>query len=121
MDSRRVRKTSQEVEQAAREMRRESTPAEAMLWEGLRARRLSGFHFRRQHAIGRFVLDFYCAAKRVCVEVDGSIHETQRERDAERDAVLASYSIEVLRIPNEDVLSNIASVLTRLHQILNSR
>jgi very-short-patch-repair endonuclease len=121
MVSRRVRRTSKEVEAAAREMRREPTPAEAMLWEGLRAHRLGGYHFRRQHAVGRFVLDFYCAAKRICVEVDGPIHDEQRERDAERDAVLAAYSIEVVRIANHDVLSNLASVLTRLHEIVDSR
>ena len=81
----RVRKTTAALDQRARELRRKATPAEAILWEALRAGRLDGLKFRRQHAIGRFILDFYCATHRLCVEVDGEVHEKQRERDMARD------------------------------------
>jgi len=101
---------------AARELRSEMTPAEVSLWESLRHRRLEGLRFRRQHAIGRVVLDFYCAARKLAIEVDGGIHDTapQAERDAERTRVLAGLGIRVLRIRNDEVFTDIASVLHRI-------
>ncbi|HEX2202892.1 MAG TPA: DUF559 domain-containing protein [Longimicrobium sp.] len=61
----RVRKNTVELQKAARGMRQEATPAEAILWEALRDRRLCGFRFRRQHPVGRFVLDFYCPIRKL--------------------------------------------------------
>ena len=55
-------------------MRRNPTPAEDRLWRLLRGRQVGGFHFRRQHPIGRFIVDFYCAMARLVIEVDGSVH-----------------------------------------------
>ena len=76
--------------QRVRELRASETPAESTLWELLRNRRLLGLKFRRQHQFGSFILDFYCAEKRVAVELDGLIHDLpeQRQYDAERDAFL---------------------------------
>ena len=71
----RVRHTTPEVEQRARELRQEATPAEQILWDALRAGRLDGHKFRRQHPVGRFILDFYCAKIRLCIELDGEAHE----------------------------------------------
>ena len=101
-------------------MRVQSTCAESVLWERLRAGRLGGHKFRRQHALGRFVLDFYCPAMRLCIEVDGPIHDTQKDRDAARDAALASYNISVLRFTNDDVLSNRELVLSRIVTALST-
>jgi very-short-patch-repair endonuclease len=70
----RIRGTTRQVEQAARELRRRPTEAEARLWTALRRRQVGGALFRRQHPLGRFVLDFYCAAHQLCVEVDGEVH-----------------------------------------------
>jgi very-short-patch-repair endonuclease len=67
------------------------------------------------------VLDFYCPEKRLCVEVDGPIHDRQKERDAARDAVLASYNIQVLRIRNEDVFGNLEDALSRITAALTTR
>jgi very-short-patch-repair endonuclease len=102
-------------------MRRQSTRAEAVLWEQLRAGGIGGHKFRRQHPVGRFVLDFYCAEKRLCVEVDGPIHDRQTERDAARDAALASYNIYVLRIRNEDVFGDLEHALSRITAALAMR
>lgn len=102
------------VERAAREMRKEPTPAELRLWRALRDRQVAGMKFRRQHAVGRFVLDFYCAEARLCIEVDGEIHEAQTERDEERTARLATAGIGVLRFRNDEVLTDLASVLPRI-------
>ena len=72
--------------------------------------------FRRQHALGRFILDFHCHTARLCVEVDGGIHDLQPERDAERDACLAAAGIKTLRFRNEEVLGDTRAVLRRIEQ-----
>ncbi|HEX5726099.1 MAG TPA: endonuclease domain-containing protein [Longimicrobiaceae bacterium] len=110
----RIRGTSRELDQAARELRREPTPAEARLWEALRRDQFLGLRFRRQHPVGRFVLDFYCARHKLCIEVDGAYHERQPERDAERTAVLAAAGYTVLRFTNEEVISDLDLVLRRI-------
>jgi very-short-patch-repair endonuclease len=89
----------------ARELRREATAAEEHAWSLLRDRRLLGLKFRRQHVIGGFVVDFYCAARRLVLEIDGSIHRTvaQAEYDAARTQYLELRGLRVIRIPNEEV------------------
>jgi very-short-patch-repair endonuclease len=115
MRSGRIRGVSREVQQAAKELRREMTAAERELWNGLRGWKLDGgARFRRQHPLGRFILDFYCASHRLCIEVDGGVHDTQRERDAERDATLAAANIRTLRVRNEEVLADLPRVLRRI-------
>ncbi|HLL84113.1 MAG TPA: DUF559 domain-containing protein [Longimicrobium sp.] len=121
MGSRRVRRTFRELDEAAKALRERSTPAEAVLWEGLRAKRLGGYKFRRQHPVGRFVLDFYCASQKLCVEADGAVHDGQQERDAARDAVLASYNVRVIRFRNEEILNNVEGVLARILALLDER
>ena len=111
---RRVRGTSWEVETRARELRREETQAEAALWEGLRARRLDGLRFRRQHPLGRFVADFCCPSHRLCVEVDGPIHDHTAERDTERTHALAAYGYRVIRLTNAEVLTDLPTALRRI-------
>ncbi len=89
----------------ARRLRREMTLPEAMLWQRLR-RRSEGPTFRRQHPVGAYILDFYCSAARLAVEIDGAGHDTadQARHDARRDAWLASQGIEVMRIAAGDFL-----------------
>ena len=113
---RRIRGTSPEVELAAREMRWVPTPAEDALWEVLRSGGLAGLKFRRQHPLGRFILDFYCASQRLCIEVDGPVHERRREQDAARDAYLSATGIRVLRFTNDQVLHRRATVLARIRE-----
>ncbi|MFZ5477316.1 MAG: endonuclease domain-containing protein [Myxococcota bacterium] len=93
----------------ARRLRRDQTVAEALLWARLRDRRLVGHRFRRQHPVGRYVLDFYCPEARLCVEVDGSQHGGPD--DAERDAWLQGQGIRVLRVWNDDVMVRMDQVL----------
>jgi very-short-patch-repair endonuclease len=114
MNPNRLRKNSRELQTAAREMRREPTPAEDALWEALRGRRLDALRFRRQHPVGRFVLDFYCPIHKLVVEVDGDVHDTQQERDAERTAVIEAHGYRVVRFRNEEVMQNLPRVLARI-------
>jgi very-short-patch-repair endonuclease len=102
--------------EASRRLRSEMTPAELALWDGLRGEGIRGMRFRRQHAIGRFVLDFYCPAHRFAVEVDGAIHdgEQQMEYDAARTEALEQLGIRVFRVRNEDVLHDVMDVLARI-------
>jgi very-short-patch-repair endonuclease len=94
------------------------TPAEARLWNGLRGWKLG--RFRRQHAVGEFILDFYCAPTRLCVEVDGGVHEEpgQKAKDEVRSKVLAAFGIRVLRFSNEEVLRDTPLVLRRIQWVL---
>jgi very-short-patch-repair endonuclease len=110
----RVRYISAELGQQARQLRRVATPAERVLWNALRAGRLDGHKFRRQHPLGRFILDFYCARSRLCIEVDGEVHAKQRERDLARDATLFSRGVVTLRFSNEQVFRDLSGVLNTI-------
>lgn len=95
----------------ARELRQPQTPAEATLWKHLRNRNL-GYKFRRQHAIKFFIIDFYCAQVKLCVEIDGDTHleKEQQEYDAARTEYLESLGRKVIRFTNNDVRFNIHAV-----------
>jgi very-short-patch-repair endonuclease len=94
------------------------TLPEVMLWTGIRGGKLGGARFRRQHPVGPYVLEFYCDALRLAVEVDGEGHERpdQARADVARDAWLAERSIEVWRIPARDVLRDLTEVLERIER-----
>ena len=79
----------------SRELRQPLTPAERKLWTMLRNRNLAGYKFRRQHLIGHFIVDFYCAQVRLVVEIDGDIHSRQVEYDAARTAWFVFYTIPI--------------------------
>jgi predicted helicase/very-short-patch-repair endonuclease len=102
----------------AREMRKNPTPAEDALWQHLRLNQL-GVKFRRQHAIGPFIVDFYAREARLIIEVDGPIHEKQKEYDEMRQAYLESLGYRVVRFTNEQVLQNIDAVLAILQKVLS--
>ena len=99
-------------------MRKEMTPAEAKLWACLRDRQVGGAKFRRQQVITGFIADFYCHECALVIEVDGPIHEVQH--DAERDAVFMGKGITTLRFTNDEVLQDIAAVLTRIGRFLDT-
>lgn len=104
----------------AREMRRAPTPAEARLWEALRCHRL-GVKFRRQALVLGYIVDFYCPAARLIVELDGAAHENRAAFDAHRDAALARAGIATLRFPNRLVFQNLPSVLVAIRHAVVPR
>ncbi len=106
----------------AKELRRKLTLPEVILWTALRGRRLGGARFRRQHPIGPYILDFYCAEARLAVEIDGRIHEhpDQIAHDRRRTAWLNRREIEVCRIAARDVLGNLEGVLHSIKQRVRS-
>ena len=97
--------------QRAREMRRKPTEPERRLWQKLRRKQLDGYKFRRQHPIGRFIVDFYCHQARLVVEVDGDSHAFQEEYDAARTAWLEAQGLHVIRFDNHTVITNLDGVL----------
>jgi very-short-patch-repair endonuclease len=102
---------SPELKTRAKALRREMTPAESRLWHRLRANRLEGYHFRRQQIIDGYIVDFYCHASGLVVELDGSIHLEQEAYDQERDAHLRARGLTVLRFLNSDVEREMDAVL----------
>ncbi|MFN8536133.1 MAG: DUF559 domain-containing protein [Thermomicrobiales bacterium] len=111
-----IRKRSVNDTPVQRELRRRATPAEEILWESLRDRKLIGLKFRRQHGFGPFVLDFFSAAHKLVIELDGAIHDSQVEQDAYRTEYLAQYGYRVIRFRNEEVLHDLPSVLDRIRR-----
>ncbi len=119
MESRNIvvgQRVSQTKLERARGLRRESTKAETELWKHLRTNRLNGLHFRRQQIIDGFIVDCYCHAAGLVVEVDGGVHQQQTEQDAERDAVLSRRGLRVLRVRNEEVMADLGTVLAKIVQ-----
>ena len=106
--------------QAARDLRRSQTRSEALLWERLRARRLDGLKFRRQHPLGPFVLDFYCELAGLAIEVDGGVHESPsaRDRDRERQALIEAAGIRVVRVRADLVEFDVESAIESIRATL---
>jgi len=103
---------------AAKRLRREMSLPEVLLWRELR-KRPAGFKFRRQHPAGPYVLDFYCDAVRLAVEVDGQAHGhgDRPERDMQRDAWLAARQVRTVRIAAADVLNDLEAVVRHLVEV----
>jgi very-short-patch-repair endonuclease len=114
--------TKQVVEQA-RELRQNMTEAEEILWKHLRGRRFKGYKFRRQHPADKFVLDFYCHRAKLCIEVDGGIHNDIdiSERDENRTYELEQFGIRVRRITNSEIETDIENVLKKIEMWLEER
>jgi len=102
----------------ARHLRRRQTDAERRFWLLLRDRRLQGWKFRRQVPLGPYIADFYCAAAKLIVELDGGQHAAQTKQDQQRTSWLESQDYAVLRFWNHDVLANTEGVLMNLLQHL---
>jgi very-short-patch-repair endonuclease len=106
--------------QRAKELRRDMTPAEKILWQELRANKL-GVHFRRQQVIAGFIVDFYCHKVALVIEVDGDIHDLQQDEDAKREKVLSEMGLRMVRFGNEEVVRDLAGVLSKIHGRLFAR
>ena len=110
----RGQKVSAKQLEGAKELRRAMTPSEKILWRHLKANRLNGLHFRRQQIVNGYFADFYCHQHELIVEVDGRIHELQKEYDAEREAYLIALGLRIIRFTNEEITKNLKSVLQKI-------
>ncbi|MGJ8636588.1 MAG: endonuclease domain-containing protein [Phycisphaerales bacterium] len=98
----------------AANLRSSTTPPESVLWKKLRNRQLDGFKFRRQHPIGPYVADFYCARVQLVVEVDSSYHAGRQDQDKARDDWMNTQSITVLRVTASELAKNEEGVLSEI-------
>jgi imidazole glycerol-phosphate synthase subunit HisF len=107
----------------AEKLRENQTQAEALLWEELKNKKLDGLKFRRQHPVSRFVVDFYCHTLKLVIELDGGVHKSKevRENDGNRQHELEEFGLKVLRFNNEEVLSDIVNVLSRIRDAINPK
>ena len=98
------------------DLRSTLTPAEARLWTLIKSSKLDGRKFRRQHSVGRYILDFYCPSEKVAIELDGDGHYTlpARTYDSERRIFLEQFGINVIRFENQTVFTNEEWVLDRI-------
>jgi len=103
----------------AKEHRKKPTEAEMVLWKFLRAKQL-GFKFRRQHPVDRFIPDFVCIEKKLIIEVDGKIHDFQKEEDKVRTEILNENGFKVIRFKNEEIICNIDEVVLKIITQLQS-
>lgn len=104
-------RTTLKVFANSRKLRHNQTEAEARLWRALRAHQVNDFHFRRQHAIGNYIVDFCSPRQKLVIEVDGGQHLEQVEYDNRRTAFLESKGYRVLRFWNYDVMKNLDGVM----------
>ena len=111
---------TQEKLALARRLRASPTLAETVLWNAIRSRQLGGFKFRRQHVIAGFVADFYCPAAGLVVEV-GRSHEGRESYDTSRDETFSQLGVVVMRVSNDAVRRNLASVLNSILRYCVSR
>ena len=106
------------IKTTSRLLRKRTTPAEVILWEEIRNRKLNGLKFRRQYPVSGFILDFYCAEKNLGIELDGSIHSTQEEYDKLREQIIIEKGIRILRFSNQEILENLEEVKTKIENLI---
>ena len=114
-------RTTPKIFARAKELRHNPTPAEIKLWARLRAHRMADAHFRSQHAIGNYIVDFCAPRRKLVIELDGSQHLEQQDYDTERTEFLKSKGYKVLRFWNNDVMNDIDSVLNVIWNTLNGQ
>jgi adenine-specific DNA-methyltransferase len=106
--------SSQRRTNLSRRLRSATTDGEAQLWFHLRNRQLEGFKFRRQHAIGPYVADFFCYDTRLVIEVDGSQHMENEAYDAERSRYLEGLGLRIVRFTNAEVMGRTSLILEEI-------
>ena len=104
------------------QLRRESTPTEKMLWNRIRNKQINGLKFRQQHGFGNYIMDFYCPTIRLCIEVDGDVHNTDeaKEYGEERTSFLNQYGIKVMRFKNDEIEDDIEKVINKIKETINN-
>lgn len=113
-------KSYDELKDFARDMRKNSTEEEDLIWQSIRGAQL-GFNFRRQHVILDYIVDFVCLEKRLIVEIDGEIHKFQFEYDKGRETELSKFDFEIIRFSNQEVTDNIDQVLNEIKSVCQKR
>ncbi len=117
----------QNIIDLCRALRQQETPAEKLLWQYLRNRQLDGYKFLRQHPIcvsafgmnRYYIPDFYCHEAKLVIEADGPIHLLKKEYDKNRDDVLVSFKLKIIRFKNDEILNDLEGTLKQIKAFLN--
>lgn len=115
------RQSTPKMQRRAAELRHNQTEAESKLWQALRAHQTEDVHFRRQHAIGNYIVDFCAVRRKLIIELDGSQHLEQAEYDQQRSQFLQSKGYRVLRFWNSDVMNDLNGVIGVIQDALDER
>ena len=107
-------RASVQIQQRARELRKNLTPAEQKLWQHIRRGQIDGLHWRKQHAVGTYIVDFFCAKAKLVVEVDGDSHADQIEYDQARTTYLNEQGYTGIRFTNREVLRQCEAVVQQI-------
>jgi very-short-patch-repair endonuclease len=118
-----------QTKEIIRTLRKNQTQAENILWQAIRNRKINNFRFIRQYPISfnyenqqrLFVLDFYCCKLKLGIEVDGSIHELQKEYDEFREEIIKESSIKIIRFSNNEIEDNLSSVLNKIKLLTDNK
>jgi very-short-patch-repair endonuclease len=111
---------SHNIKTKAKELRKQMTDAEKILWDHLRKRKQQGFYFRRQHPYNIYILDFYSLKANLAIEIDGPIHLARKDYDEDRTKFLESSGLKVLRFKNEDIELKIDWVIEVINRYLSN-
>ncbi len=106
-----------ELADRRRELRKNQTLAEQLLWQELRGKKF-GYRFHRQYSIGGYILDFYCPKQRLIIEIDGSIHESRKNYDSVRDKYFQELNYKVLRFKNSEAEEDLLEVVNQIQRNL---
>lgn len=115
-----ILKYSPHLKEFSRDLRNGATKCEVLLWDKIRRKQIHGYQFLRQKPIDKFIVDFYCKELKLAIEVDGSIHIGQEERDMERQNILEAKGISFLRFKNEEIIENMSGVLEIISSWISS-
>jgi very-short-patch-repair endonuclease len=110
MTIRPLKRVTNQTRQRAIQRRRNATSPEQLLWSILCRRQLGGLKFRRQHPIEPYIVDYYCAAAKLVVELDGESHEGRQSYDHQREEHLSTLGLKIFRVTNDDVIHNLEGV-----------
>ena len=104
----------------SRQLRKNMTVAERLLWSKIRAKQLKGYQFYRQRTIGNYIVDFYCPKAKLVIELDGGQHYSNKglEKDKIRDDYIREQKLNLLRLSDRDVFENLNGVVERIYEIL---
>lgn len=107
---------TKDLKERRRELRKNQTKTEKVLWEQLRGKRLGGFKFYRQYSIGPYIIDFYCSKLRLAIEIDGAHHREEGTilYDKERSNYLRSVNVKIIRFWNDEIIKNTEGVIDKI-------
>lgn len=103
----------------ARSLRKEQTPEEEIVWNLLRNRKFINLKFRRQHDIEGFIVDFYCHELRLAVEIDGGVHDKQKDYDELRQELIENKGIRFVRVTNDEIKKDVNILLEKIRAFLS--